>query len=55
MVPLQEGQDSQCYDFVLPYEFIRIPEVAVGNYFLIKEFIIFKVFMGIPYFSSSNH
>lgn len=30
IVPLIEGQDSQCYNYSLPYAFTRSPEIAVG-------------------------
>ena len=31
IVPLIEGQDSQCYNYSLPYAFSREPCVAVGT------------------------
>lgn len=32
IVPLTNGQDTQCYNYSLPYAFIRVPEVAIGNF-----------------------
>ena len=30
LVPLNKGQDVQCYNFSLPYKFARVPQVAVA-------------------------
>ena len=30
LVPLNKGQDVQCYNFTLPYKFARIPQVAIA-------------------------
>lgn len=35
IVPLVPGQDSQCYNYSLPYAFLTIPEVVVGKNALI--------------------
>ena len=31
IVPLVNSQDSQCYNYSLPYAFIRVPEVSIGT------------------------
>ena len=31
IVPLVDGQDSQFYNYSLPYAFVRVPEIAIGK------------------------
>ena len=42
LVPLVDGQDSQCYNYSLPYPLNNVPEVAVCNCSLIQLFMILK-------------
>lgn len=30
LVPLIDGQDTQCYNYSLPYRFARVPQVAIA-------------------------
>lgn len=43
IVPLVEGQDSQCYNYSLPYAFMKVPEIAIGNSTLTQPSMILKV------------
>lgn len=42
LVPLVDGQDSQCYNYSLPYPLNNVPEVAVCKCSLIQLFMISK-------------
>ena len=55
IVPLVPGQDSQCYNYSLPYAFLSIPEVAVGNSFITQLCMILKVIPAITSSTISNH
>lgn len=54
IVPLVDGQDSQCYNYTLPYAFIHVPQVAVGISPLIKVYMTSKVNQATTYSISSN-
>ena len=32
LVPLHHGEDTQCYNYTLPYRFARVPQVAIAVY-----------------------
>lgn len=36
LVALTQGTDVQCYNYSLPYSFSTVPDVAIGNSFMIQ-------------------
>ena len=54
LVPLIDGQDSQCYNYSLPYPLNNVPEVAVGNSPFIQLSMISKAKQAKPFSTSSS-
>ena len=54
IVPLVDAQDSQCYNYSLPYSFTNVPQVAVGISSLIQVYMTSKAKAATTYSISSN-